>query len=311
VELLRRTLVRTVMENATKRGVVYINEEEPMSKVLDTLTREDLLSMPILSSEVPATVVGFVDVLDIACFILDFYKLNATTIESAKTSPVQRAFFSAPIKKVLNYSGVDYPLTIREESNLLTAIQAFAHPILERRVHRLAVINFAGEIVGILSQSDILNFVSQYITFLPRSLAFSTVFDLNMHTPPITERLDTPFVETLEKLTKNRIHGIALFDHEFKLSTSFSVSDLRGLKGDSFDYFSGSTLQFLSRGTTSITRPVIYCHYMESFSDVILRMKQNHLHRIFTVDGQGHPVGIITLGNIIEKIVFSIGVVAV
>jgi hypothetical protein len=40
---------------------------------------------------------------------------------------------------------------------------------------------------------------------------------------PIT----TPFAEALETLFRNRVSGLALVDHEFKLSGNLSASDLR------------------------------------------------------------------------------------
>jgi CBS domain-containing protein len=39
--------------------------------------------------------------------------------------------------------------------------------------------------------------------------------------------VSTPFAEALETLFKNRISGLALVDHEFKLSGNLSASDLR------------------------------------------------------------------------------------
>jgi len=67
---------------------------------------------------------------------------------------------------------------------------------------------------------------------------------------PIMIRIDSTFVDALDRLYKNRISGLALVDHEFKLSGNLSASDLRGMNPSAFDFFTGSTLQFLAKGTT-------------------------------------------------------------
>lgn len=55
--------------------------------------------------------------------------------------------------------------------------------------------------------------------------------------------------ESFVRLYENRISALALVDQEARLRGTFSVSDLRGFRPNSFSFFTGSTLFFLCRGT--------------------------------------------------------------
>jgi CBS-domain-containing membrane protein len=302
--VLLNTTVRVVMEDSTRRRVVAIGADEPISLLLSLLLSENLLSLPVVASDPPRPVVGFVDVLDVACLVLDYYTRNAVSIEDLTNPSTQSTFFATPVKIALNYSGIDLALTISEDASLYQALRTFSNPNLERRIHRVGVVNSKNELVGILSQSDIISFVLKYKSFVPRALAESNVHSLGMYSPPIIVRVDTPFVEALEKLTKHKIHGLALFDNEYHLTASLSVSDLRGIVPNSFEFFNGSALQFLCRGTKDNRQgPVITCSVQDSFMDIVQMLTEQRLHRIFVTDSFGHPVGVITLGDVISKLI--------
>jgi len=258
----------------------------------------------VVESDPPRPIIGFVDVLDVAFLVLDFYNRNSITIDDSTTFSLLKSFFSTPVKNALNYSGVDIALTINDNATLLQAIRTFSNPSLEKRVHRVGVVNNKNELIGILSQSDIISFVAKNLSYLPYTLAVASAQELGLYSSPIMERIDAPFVDSLEKLTKHRIHGLALFDNEFHITASLSVSDLRGLVPNSFEFFNGSTLQFLCRGTKASRQgPVITCFVEDSFAEVVKTLTDQHLHRIFATDSLGHPIGVITLGDVIAKLV--------
>jgi CBS domain-containing protein len=121
-------------------------------------------------------------------------------------------------------------------------------PKYHQRLHRVAVVRDS-KVVNVISQSDILGFVYENVKLIPdilvRRTTFSIIFaaeqilifrilqanktleELKFVRPLIYVRIDSPFVDALEILYKNKISGLALVDNEFHLRGNFSASDLR------------------------------------------------------------------------------------
>lgn len=48
-----------------------------------------------------------------------------------------------------------------------------------------------------------------------------------------------------------------------------------------------------------MTRDVVSCQARESAEDVLFTMKERGLRRIPVVDGRGHPVGLVTMRDVL------------
>ena len=66
-----------------------------------------------------------------------------------------------------------------------------------------------------------------FVHFVNQRQANQTLSAFKFFRPLILTRIDSPFVETLDILYKNKISGLAMVDHEFHLRGNFSASDLR------------------------------------------------------------------------------------
>lgn len=131
---------------------------------------------------------------------------------------------------------------------------------------------------------------------------------------PLFVRIDSPFVDALETLCRNKISGmsdrhsysyhpgLALVDHEFKLSGNISVSDLRGMNPLAFDFFNGSTLQFMAKGTDAPMRVTQALGPANSFGEAIERLASERIHRIYIAEDHGHPVGFVSLIDVIARL---------
>mmetsp|Transcript_16370 Transcript_16370/g.25438 ORF Transcript_16370/g.25438 Transcript_16370/m.25438 type:complete len:105 (-) Transcript_16370:396-710(-) len=99
----------------------------------------------------------------------------------------------------------------------------------------MAVINNK-TVVDVISQSDVISFLSQHMEKLPTDLRNSQLGNFRgLVQSPLMVRIDCPIVETLEKLHTNGVSGLALVDDQFKLCGNFSVSDLRGMNFLAFE----------------------------------------------------------------------------
>ena len=106
-------------------------------------------------------------------------------------------------------------------------VEVFSDPRNNRRLHRVGVLNHKKEIVNVISQSDVIGFAYKHIDSIPSELGKSTVKEMQLRQALISVRIDTPFIDTLETLFRNRISGLALVDDEYRLCGNLSASDLR------------------------------------------------------------------------------------
>ncbi len=126
--------------------------------------------------------------------------------------------------------------------------------------------------------------------------------ELKLIRAPISIQLDTSFGEALTVLSRNRITGVALVDYEFHIRGNFSASDLRGAHTDFFDYFQGSIVQFMTKATDSHLKQAIYVSKESSLKALIELVAASQVHRVYIADDNQHPIGVVTLTDIITHL---------
>jgi len=243
---------------------------------------------------------GFVDVLDIAGYVLATWKNLSSHLEDLHFP--SEPFFTAPILDVINFSEIDVPIFIDEEKSISDLIKLFRNHVYFYRLHRVAVTR-NGDIVDVISQSDVVSFTASNIDHFPLQKSNMEIGLIQgFYHSPIMIRIDASFVDALERLYKNRISGLALVDHEFKLSGNLSASDLRGMNPSAFDFFTGSVLQFLAKGTSSFSKQTLSVGPGNTFGEVVQYLAKQRVHRLYVTTQNGNPLGLVTLFDVISRL---------
>jgi CBS domain-containing protein len=279
----------------SKKKLITAKETDSLKQVMDILQQENILSVPIVDKKHEFQ--GFVDVLDIAGYVLATWRKLSINLES--THFPSQHFFQTEIKHVLNFSHVNYPVLIDENSTIADVIELFKSPKTYFRLHRIGVVSTKGVLVNIITQSDIVNYASQHLASIAN--VNTSLASMRVIRSPIMVQMDTPFSEALETLFKNRISGLAIVDAEFRLAGNLSASDLRGINFLVFDIFNGSTLQFLVKQTKNI-KPIQSLHAESSFGEAITTVTEQKIHRIYISAENGYPKGFISLIDIISRL---------
>jgi len=281
------------------RKLVTIDKHASVRQALKVLNRENILSAPIVDHK-EKSFLGFVDVLDIAGFVLATWRQQSHHLDNAHF-PGEK-FFDSNIMNVLNFSEVDYPVYINQSKCISDLIDLFRNPKNFYRLHRVAVTDDEHNVINVVTQSDIVNFAAAHLEeFDKEKLNIKIGLMQGLIRSPIMITIDSAFVDALERLYKNRISGLALVDHEFKLSGNLSASDLRGITPDGFDFFFGSTLQFLAKGTSSKPKRSMQVGTGNTFGEVIQMLSSEKIHRIYITTEHGHPVGFVSLIDVIAR----------
>jgi len=298
-ELLSTTTVMDIIANKAKR-LIWFHKTTTLRKALQTLDQENILSAPILVDK--ENLIGFVDVLDIAGYILMTWKYNSMNLESLsfqERNYARHSFFDVEVKDILNYSQTNPPVTVIQSTSLEQLLDIFCAPFTMFRLHRVAVVDSNNKLTNVITQSDIISFAAANKHFMPQDKATKSIKKIGIVHPPVTIRIDARLYEALDMLYNNRISGLALVDEQGKICANFSASDLRGIAEKSFNYFNGSTQKFIEKGTQSGIFAPITCDETSSFESVLILLATVRTHRVYITDPTGYPKGIISLGDLL------------
>jgi len=183
--------------------------------------------------------------------------------------------------------------------------------VADAGVHR-AVILHDGAAPKLLSQRDILAFAVQQIHTLPSALVDSSLEALNMVTPRernvrglmisgqlVQASAEDNLLSCLRRMALEDVIALPIVDEAGKLVANLSASDLRGVTADSL---AAVILQPAIDFVRSPGRPVIVAQKSSRFGEVLQLLNNNHIHRVWIVDEQGKPVGVVSLSDILSKL---------
>jgi len=296
VELLQKTKAKDLLKD---QKLIDVQSVQLLKDVLPIMKVNNLLAVPVKDNE---KTLGFVDVLDITAFAVHVWESHSrlyTYWKSAKFSEcsANKKFFDTPVKDIINFSKMDRYVMLPENSSLADVLKALRRN--RNSYHRIALVNDKHQCVKVVSQSDINNFASHHSSAI--ALGTKTIQDLNLMRCCVMVPFDTPVGETLRVLTEHKISGLSLVDWENKLMANFSASDLKGMMPRAFVLFNSSTLDFLRQGTEvkSLTPPIT-CSANARLDGVMDTLAKKHAHRIFVTDTNNHPIGIVSLTDIMS-----------
>jgi CBS domain-containing protein len=292
-----RMITSTRVRDIASTNITSLESSSLLKDFLPVLKEKKILSIPLYEGDNKNNIVGLVDVLDITAYALALWRDYARNyVQRTETkfseSEISQKFFNTPVRDLINYSGRNQLLTIDADGTLKDAL---LHLNRHRfRAHRLLVTrNNNREFVGLLTQSDIVRFMSTRID--DYMLSDLTLDQINLVNPCIMVRFDRPLIETLSLLVENKVSGIALVDWEFKIVANFSASDLKGVLPEAFDLFWRETIDFLRSGTDVKSMvPPVTCSSKSTFRETLTKMlsssgKAPRIHRVFiTKEGAGN-----------------------
>jgi len=289
------------------KPLVQIPNSTTVRETLKILESHEILSAPVVGAH--NNLLGFVDVLDITAYIYSAWKNSFMYLQDLPH--LERKYhhnpaFDVVVEKIVNFSHIDPVVTVNYSTTVKELLDIFTQPRHINRLHRVLV-NEDDKITQIVSQSDIVAFATQHTDLMAKSKISLSIRDLAIIHPVLMVRADSPFYETLEILYNNRISGLALVDQLGRCVGNFSASDLRGLNEHAFDYFQGSTLQFLVKGTRVGLLGPITAPEQSSLEFAMKTLTTQHVHRIYITDNSDHPLGVLTLGDIIQVIRWKMG----
>jgi len=164
---------------------------------------------------------------------------------------------------------------------------------------RAAVTNAHGELMGVVTQTDVIRFISNNLDSLGK-LKDKTLEHLGLVQKRHYEiRVHTLAICAFFLLWSSQEKALAIVDHEDRLVGNCSVSDLKGLSQQNFGNLRLPVMEFLRTELQGDTIPTVTVRPQDTFETAIKRLMQNSVHQIWVVDDHHVPLGVVNLESII------------
>jgi len=180
--------------------------------------------------------------------------------------------------------------------------------LLAKGLHRVPIVNAEGEVIGIISQSSIIEFLNKHIRNM-KDFGSKTIKELGIGTKPvISVKQDTSAIETFRLMDNKKISGVAVVDRDGKFVGNTSASDLKlFIKSLSLELLNEPIMKYLNRirqESIEIKIPTISCSTHDSLATAIGKLASTKIHKLFVADDEHgyRPYCVLSLTDILNYI---------
>eukprot|EP00042_Codosiga_hollandica_P034180 m.238002 g.238002 ORF g.238002 m.238002 type:complete len:323 (-) comp54343_c1_seq4:158-1126(-) len=292
-----------------ERTVVTLDSLTPVDQAFKTLADAHVSSAPVFDQQANAYI-GFFDINDMVAYVVKMLHHSGDAAPLPESFRDMHHFLSTlthfvpvEVAQIANLSKNNPFLPVYDDTPFLEVLE-----ILGRHaVHRVPVVDRAsGRVTRLITQSAVVKYLAKNLnelqplsenTVASTSLGLKTVFSV---------ACDAPVLQAFETLVANKITGVALVDTTGVIVTALSSSDLRVLTtGHKFRLKGITALQLVqkSRALEANARPAIVCARLTThLSEIASKLAATGLHRIFILDDQENPIGVISVRDLIRFI---------
>jgi CBS domain-containing protein len=278
------------------RDPVSVRSDDKLPVLFQALRANKILGTVV--TEKDGTVRGFVDVYDILSY---FILIASQGKEEAALDQVGEVVKNYPqvadsfrVGNLVNLSGSNQLLAVNEREKLKEVMKLF-----EKEVHRVAVLSDEGNLVGVISQSDVIRLFAQ------RGVAGGRLIDqplekLDLGVGEVFSVRETDYLfVALQKMRANRLSAAAVVDHRGLLVANLSVSDLKGIDPQTLDGLTLTVKEFLFR-TYGFPKAPIVVKPWETVEHVLLKLSFHGVHRVWVVSPTQTPIGVVSHTDLIR-----------
>ncbi|KAI1317049.1 cell separation during budding [Mortierella claussenii] len=288
--------------------LVSIDANASVEDACEVLFKRGISSAPVYDAQRKAYV-GMFDYSDLMTYILLALKKMDVPVEDQTMSMqdlIQKTSTSqnVPVKLASDLSGKDPFCTVMAETRLGAVVTDFGTGI-----HRVAVMDSTGKMVGILSQSSTLDYLMRHLsefsqlqpvmqqTLQQTGLSGSKVLSVNG---------EAQVLEALIIMSKHSVSSLAVLDDQGVLLGNISMTDIQHIMKDlRTSWLWLSCFQFvskvrMSRGveTGEDQYPVLDVNSKSTFGYTLSKLQATKVHRLWVVNDLGLVVGVVSLTDV-------------
>lgn len=296
------------LSSTLKEGkVITAGKDTSVPAVLELLANNDIRSVPVVED---GKVVGVVDMLDIVTFIVRFAD------ESSSLPATQRTFqwfaqqLSESGQNITQVAGLAHKSQaspVLSTATLFDIMQIMA----TSHVQRVPVMDADHKLINFITQSSFVQYFAKNSAALG-NMEKCTLSELGFKNKPVHAVKETSTaIEAFRLMSQHKITGVPIVDTNGEIITNVSSKDLRHILTDEYflDKLHLTAEKFVSdlKSKTFLHKsetmyPKICCKFSSTFGEVLHKLAATKIHRIYVVDEHEHPIGVISLHDIVSKV---------
>jgi len=269
------------------QALILLDHADSLSKTLRTLYANGILSAPVLKSN-ENLILGSVDTVDILTFIFDVPR----DTPKDQWDEIVKEKFRRPITEVIAYSKLNPFLPVSEKASVAQVISEY----FAFGIHRVPLFNETGNLISLITQIDVIPFLQQNMSSLG-DLGNQTVADLDFLPGNVTSIYeDASLKSAFADIVGAGLSAIAVVKRDGRLAGNLSASDFKGVTEENFVELNSPISTY-----TKYQRPV-FCRRHTTFAALIDLFGASLVHRVFIVDNEERPIGLVTLTDVCKVI---------
>ena len=273
-------------------------------EALAMMNEKNLSSVPVAGPD--GKVMAFVDLLDVTSLMLNLMREafriptkdpNALQMRLNKMSGKAGEFWNTPVQTIVNLSSRNQWKPVRPGFSIFDVCN-----ILATSVHRVPLLTWEGELVSIVSQSKIVSLLNDDPKNRLGRMGKMTAAELGGKKAVLGVKDTTMVMEAFEMLAKNRVGAIPVTDVDGKLCCDISSDTAKLVSSEFFKLVKPiKELREISGGDDSM--PIYTCKLDETLEVMVARVAKHKARRLWVVDDESKPIGVISLTDLISAII--------
>jgi len=283
---------------------------ERTDKVVDVfkgLMRHNFLSVPVLQ-KTKHRWYGFLDMADIVKYITDTFgegKLASAEDFWAlveKEEEFQKKTVNDIMKYPLNRRNPFHP--VKKGYSLLYAMEALAK---EPMLHRVPVVDDDRNLVNLITQSHMVRFLQMNMAQMGPKKNKPVAEVAGVFHQVIGANLNQRAIDAFEMLVKENVSGIAILDDEGKIHGNLSLRDLKVMSTDDRLFWRlyqplHTFIDKVRQEDAQRPRRLKTVTVNATLEEVIDTLAEHQIHRVFIIDDNKKPIGVISLKDVLLEI---------
>jgi len=307
--------------------VVITHDNSTIGELLEKMLEHRIMALPIIHHETnkPLYVISmqhvmhyFLQVFQEGDFKSDFWHSLQRKLRPDKAANFVNAKIADVIGKI-NLT-TDPLYTLGKDSKMYDVLKL----MVEKRAHRVLINNADGELVNLITQSRILQLINVMVNQVPQAEMNIKALYLYHSRKLITISENKPAFEAFKLMEEKNVSGLPVVNEKGALVGNISINDLKLIGYDAKywsllslpikDYFKAIDEHAATTHLRSHALQLLH-HNKEKDKPVVLKIKADHMfayvislinlyrvHRLYVVDDNDIPIGVVTLSDILNQI---------
>jgi len=287
-----------------KKTIITVKKTDSISHAFKTIIDNKILSVPVYDVH-EHKYIGFIDILDIVAHTLQVLKeTEFIGGEAPRLVESEERFGGQQVSSVSDLSRRNPWKPVEDKMPISAAIDR----MVQWKVHRIPVLDSAGDLITLITQSHIVSWIHKHMKELGPTVTRKTVDEMELGLG-LGEVVSVPLtalaLDAFKLMHSKGVSAVAVVNEKNELVGNISASDLKQigydakmfsklfLKIDEFmkhippnEFFSGPIC--VQKGST--------------FEEVIEKLQLAKVHRLYVVSLDNKPIGVISQQEVLQSI---------